>query len=233
MVWRLSKSIAQLEEQIISEYGRIAWLGTKGDSNHSSASDHNGGGITDPNGTIVVRAIDIRHLGGGPDCNKLAKSLMSDSRLKGGGYLIFDGRIWNPSRDSYGVWRTFSGNPHRGHMHVSVSKTKARYDDGSNWDIGGSSSNGYNKGTVTALFCWRGNENEAVELLQIQLKELGYYTGEIDRKYGPKTSDAVLAMRKARGSSAKNGNAYSAWAYSQRDATTSEHYSGNHERCGH
>lgn len=201
MGWRLARSIAALEEQILDGYGRVAWLGTKGDANHSPSSDHNGGGVTDGDGTDVVRAFDIRHLGGGPDCHALAAELMRDRRLDGGGYLIFDRKIWNPDRDQPGRWRAYSGSsPHTGHMHVSVSKRRQLYDDGAAWAIDGTTGG---EGDMAK----RGDTGALVGELMDTLNYFadhwdinpGWYPLVKDEPqpiYGPKVSRAVAQVKK-------------------------------------
>jgi hypothetical protein len=89
------------------------WIG---DPAHASRdSDHN----PEPDGS--VDAIDVTHdPGSGADMNRISEQIKMDSRLRGGGYLIWSGRIWNP--DVSLSWRTYTGsNPHNHHMHVSVS----------------------------------------------------------------------------------------------------------------
>lgn len=54
--------------------------------------------------------------------------------------------------------------------------------------------------------------SEDVELYQLRLRDLGYYKGKIDGWYGPKMAAAVLAARKAVGSSAESGDVISAHA---------------------
>jgi hypothetical protein len=41
-----------------------------------------------------------------------------------------------------------------------------------------------------------GGRDEEIERLQSRLRELGFYDGEVDRKYGPKTKDAVRQMQR-------------------------------------
>lgn len=65
------------------------------------------------------------------------------------------------------------------------------------------------------MFCRKGDTGEAVGLLQIQLRELGHYKGDVDQAYGPKTSAAVLAMRRSVGSSADSGDVYNRYGYHQ------------------
>jgi peptidoglycan hydrolase-like protein with peptidoglycan-binding domain len=46
---------------------------------------------------------------------------------------------------------------------------------------------------------WERNEGYDVYFLQKHLKELGYYTGSLDGKYGPNTTAAVKALQTASG----------------------------------
>lgn len=68
---------------------------------------------------------------------------------------------------------------------------------------------------VTSMFCKLGDQNPNVGALEIQLKYLGHYDGEIDNVYGPKVSAGVLAMRKSTGSGVTNGDDFDRWAYAQ------------------
>lgn len=89
------------------------WIG---DPAHASRhSDHN----PEPDGS--VDAIDITHdPAHGVDCNLLADQVKDDPRIAGGGYVIWNRRIWNPSISR--SWRPYTGsNGHTHHMHVSVS----------------------------------------------------------------------------------------------------------------
>lgn len=88
-------------------------------------SDHN----PDPDGT--VDAVDLTHdPAHGADMAVISKAIVNDPRVA---YVIFNGRIWNPSVSR--SWRPYSGsNPHRTHMHVSVRDS--RQDDASLWPIG-------------------------------------------------------------------------------------------------
>ena len=76
------------------------------------------------------------------------------------------------------------------------------------------------------MFCERGDSGENVILLQVRLRNLDYYTGEIDGDYGPKTSAAVLKMRKDQGSSADSGDKFNEWAIVQLERATIQHYAG-------
>ncbi|WP_372741510.1 N-acetylmuramoyl-L-alanine amidase [Neptunomonas sp.] len=66
-----------------------------------------------------------------------------------------------------------------------------------------------------SMFCRLNDKNDAVGVLQIQLRSLGFYDGKIDNAYGPKTSNALLAARKNVGSSAQSGDHYNEWGYWQ------------------
>lgn len=99
------------------------WLG---DAAHAARhSDHN------PEADGSVDARDFTHdPAHGVDCNLLADQIKDDPRLEGGGYIIWNRRIWNPSVSK--SWRAYTGsNPHDHHMHVSVSD--AGQNDTSPW----------------------------------------------------------------------------------------------------
>src|SRR5690606_3658218 len=69
-----------------------------------------------------------------------------------------------------------------------------------------------------SMFCRLGDEGEAVEHWQLKLRDLGYYkNADIDGKYGPATAAAVLAARRATGSTVKSGDAITAHAKRQID----------------
>lgn len=80
--------------------------GIMGDAAHAARkSDHNTG-----------LAFDLTHDPvNGPDCNALAKEVISDPRVT---YVIWTGRIY---KTRVGKWETYRGvNPHNHHMHVSI-----------------------------------------------------------------------------------------------------------------
>lgn len=99
------------------------WIG---DAAHAARhSDHN----PEPDGSVDARDFthDPAH---GVDCNLLADQVKDDHRLNGGGYVIWNWRIWNP--DIARLWRPYQGtNGHTHHMHVSVSD--AGQNDTSPW----------------------------------------------------------------------------------------------------
>lgn len=111
--------------------------GTIGDARHaSSVSDHN------PDSRGIVHAFDLTHdPAHGVDCNVLADLLVkrvmrgAEFRVK---LIIWDRRIWNPSRSM--TWRPYTGsNPHTKHMHVSILPGAGAENDTSPWwrPIGG------------------------------------------------------------------------------------------------
>lgn len=101
--------------------------GTIGDEAHQRrVSDHN------PDRGGVVRAIDVTHdPRAGADMTVIAEQLRQrrDPRAK---YVIFNRRIASTNTDW--AWRTFTGDPHTQHMHVSVV-ADTRADDMSTWAL--------------------------------------------------------------------------------------------------
>jgi len=114
--------------------------GIRGDADHlarGSDSDHT------PWLHDTYRAFDVDEdlePGGDPGhCARLAEHLRrlgeaGDPRLRGGGYLIYEGRI---AGDVGGwAWRRYPGkNPHRGHLHVSVTRDRAGYTTSAPWGV--------------------------------------------------------------------------------------------------
>lgn len=114
----LAPALAKLRDEIDARAPHRSTVsdGWIGDPAHASRhSDHN----PEPDGS--VDAIDITHdPAHGVDCALLADEIKDDPRLQGGGYIIWNWRIWNP--DIARIWRPYSGtNGHTKHMHVSVS----------------------------------------------------------------------------------------------------------------
>ncbi len=102
--------------------------GTLGDAAHlARKSDHNTGLALDVTNDPV----------NGPPLTELAAALLRDPRTA---YVIFDGRIANPGIKA-GAWRRYTGpNPHRHHLHLSISA--AARDDVAPWDLTGVQANG-------------------------------------------------------------------------------------------
>lgn len=77
-----------------------------------------------------------------------------------------------------------------------------------------------------------GDRGEDVQALQIFLGRLGFDPGARDGVYGPKTSAAVLAMRKSQGSSATSGARVDSWAFVQLSTAFTKKYAGRDGKDG-
>jgi hypothetical protein len=76
-----------------------------------------------------------------------------------------------------------------------------------------------------SMLCSRGDSGPVVGALQLALRELGFLTSDdLDDVYGPKTADAVLAMRRSLGSTATNGDHFNKWAYYQLNDALFRHW---------
>lgn len=218
--WRLAESLVRLRAEVRAVYpGTTFW--TIGDEAHV-VSDHR------PNAASVVCAGDILP-NAGLDLGDFTRHLVRNPHpaLK---YVIYDRRIWSKARASEG-WRRYGGsNPHTGHAHVSVGvgpdgRSTGPYDDTSPWGIAnvghGSAPGGSSGGTPSqnggddVIGLREGDSGERVKGLQATLRYAGYSPGEVDGDYGPKTSAAVLRMRKAQGSNVTTGESFGGWAYAQ------------------
>lgn len=124
MSWRVARTLETLRGEIDKAAPRRnkASDGSIGDAAHSSrTSDHN------PNGAGVVRARDFTHdPAGGLDCFALASHLVGllgkHPGLRGGAYIIWQGRIISTDRLGEG-WRKYTGsNPHNHHLHLSCGR---------------------------------------------------------------------------------------------------------------
>ena len=134
MTWRLSKSAAQLREQLDDSYPERSRKsdGTIGDARHSARkSDHN------PDGNGWVRAIDFTaDLGVGidetADLVEQIRKYAKRSKRKRIAYIIYNGRISSPILNW--KWRKYRGsNQHKVHFHISF--TTLGDEDGSFFDI--------------------------------------------------------------------------------------------------
>lgn len=131
MAWRLAESLVKLRNQInsVAPKRNKASDGTIGDASHSaegSGSQHN------PNAQGVVCAFDITNdPANGMNVQSLADNIAAskDSRVR---YMIFNGQIMVPT-DGGWVWKSFGGDPHRSHLHISVWND---YDNSADWNIG-------------------------------------------------------------------------------------------------
>lgn len=119
--------------------------GTIGDAAHQSRkSDHNPW-IIDSAGVGVVRARDVDEdldgdkANGYMDAKALFEHLLAlaragDERLNGGGYLIYEAKIYSEKNNWQG--RDYTGlNAHKHHLHISFSLNAAGYDSTAPWGI--------------------------------------------------------------------------------------------------
>lgn len=122
MTWRLSKSAAQLREQLDDSYPERSRKsdGTIGDARHSARkSDHN------PDANGWVRAIDFTaDLGVGidetADLVEQIRKYAKRSKRKRIAYIIYNSRISSPILNW--KWRKYRGsNPHKSHFHISFT----------------------------------------------------------------------------------------------------------------
>lgn len=129
MTWRLAKSLEVLRAQLNAAAPNRSTLsdGTLGDAAHAArVSDHN------PNAAGVVTAFDgTQDPAHGADMGKIAEALRKsrDPRIK---YVVYNYRMFSSYAPSW-VWRSYSGDPHTSHMHISV---ETNYDNVKSWDIG-------------------------------------------------------------------------------------------------
>ncbi|HLU44859.1 MAG TPA: peptidoglycan-binding protein, partial [Natronosporangium sp.] len=220
MAWRLARSLETLRDEIRRVApGTTVW--TIGDASHAAgASDHN------PNAAGVVCAIDV--LGDhGLDLADFADHVRTSGHpaLK---YVIYNRRIASAGAG----WRAYHGsNPHTSHVHVSVGRgpdgrSTGPYDDTSPWGLASTSG-----GSMLGLR--EGDSGDRVKVLQYKLYRAGFppIKGDLDRSvdgvYGPATSAAVLACRKAQGSSATHGRVVDYWAVVQIDSALAEARAGS------
>jgi hypothetical protein len=70
-------------------------------------------------------------------------------------------------------------------------------------------------GLERMMFCKLGDKGDAVGALQLKLRALGLYQGDIDKTYGSATSAAVLKARQRVGSTAESGDTFGFYAYWQ------------------
>lgn len=137
MAWRLARGLVSLRDGVNARWPRRDKRsdGTIGDTSHaarSSASDHNAWVLVAGQG--VVRALDIDV--DGIDAAWYAEQLRvlgaaGDARLAGGGYVIYNRRI---TRADFAGWNVYTGtNPHTAHVHTSLSRNAAGFDDPRPW----------------------------------------------------------------------------------------------------
>lgn len=213
MAWRLARSLQTLLGQVntMAPNRSTASDGTIGDPAHAArASRHN------PNRFDVVTALDITH-DPGDNCHihEIADHIRRHPHPQLA-YIISNRRIASGSSAPW-TWRAYHGsNPHSLHAHFAVgvgpdSDPRPPYDSKLPWNLPGAPPS---TGELSML-CDKDDSGPVVAALQVRLKQLGYYNGDIDGDYGPRTSQGVLAMRRSVGSGAKSGDNFSGWAFAQ------------------
>jgi len=145
-IWRTAHSLDVLVHEVdkLAPHRSRVSDGTIGDAAHATRlSDHNPWVILA--GIGIVRARDFtQDPAGGLDCDRLAHELVELMKaghpaLKSGAYIIWDGKILSFDRLDEG-WRPYThGDPHTGHLHLSVSgpttRTPPGYDSTRPWKI--------------------------------------------------------------------------------------------------
>lgn len=137
MAWRLARALVSLRDGVNARWPQRdkASDGTVGDVAHkakASSSDHNP--WVKVAGLGVIRAFDADV--DGIDAGWYAEQLRllgaaGDNRLARAGYVIFNGRI---TRSNWSGWSIYTGtNPHRAHVHVSLSRDVSGFDDPRPW----------------------------------------------------------------------------------------------------
>jgi hypothetical protein len=197
MSWRLAKSLETLRAQLNQRYPRRDRKsdGTIGDQAHSSrTSDHN----IDSKGRVC--AFDItRDPANGPDLAKMIPLLLADARCK---YVIYQAKIYNPSING-GAARPYTGaNAHKQHLHLSVNQAGA--DDPASWVLPGAPlATSVEKPPAPEpkprQVLKKGMTGGDVPVLQLRLKELGYYSGLVDGDFGPATLKSLQKAQEALG----------------------------------
>lgn len=147
MAWRNCRASVTLADELNARWPNRdkASDGTIGDAAHASRnSDHNPW-VLDRAGIGVVRARDLdEDLDGNPapgymDAKIVFEHLLAlaragDDRLNGGGYLIYEGKIYSEKNN----WqaREYNGpNKHNQHLHISFSRNAAGYDSTAPWGL--------------------------------------------------------------------------------------------------
>lgn len=130
----LAPSLAALFAEVNKAYPKRdrssdGWIG---DPSHAArVSDHNPDWSVPPPRRGVVRAIDVDiddNDSGRSLAEDLVKACVGDPRVW---YVIFNGTIW--SRTYGWVARRYIGNPHTGHVHVSIIHTRKAETDTGKW----------------------------------------------------------------------------------------------------
>lgn len=147
MTWRNCKASITLANEINARWPKRDHEsdGTIGDAAHASRkSDHNPW-VIDAAGIGVVRARDLDEDLDGNKGNGymdakvvfdhlLALARAGDDRLNGGGYLIYEKKIYSERNNWQG--RDYTGsNDHDHHLHISFSLNAAGYDSTAPWGL--------------------------------------------------------------------------------------------------
>lgn len=146
MAWRNCKASITLADEMNARWPKRDREsdGTIGDAAHASRqSDHNPWVIDAGIGVVRARDVDEDLDGnksnGYLDAKVLFEHLLAlaragDDRLNGGGYLIYEGRIYSEKNNWQGREHT-GPNAHAHHLHISFSRNKAGYDSTAPWGI--------------------------------------------------------------------------------------------------
>lgn len=199
MAWRVANSLIRLRDQANERFPtrNKSSDGTIGDASHRSRSSDHNPWVQDA-GRGVVTALDLTHdPKSGMDTHKLAEHLRvkRDRRIK---YVISAGRIFSSQTKPW-QWRKYTGsNGHYSHMHVSVSSSKALYDNTAAWDLPSSQPEPNAPEPQVDLPSGRpvlrvGAKGEAVRTVQTLLMV------KADGKFGATTQIAVRAFQRGAG----------------------------------
>lgn len=191
--WRLARSLGRLRTQIDDKFPGRSKLadGTIGDAAHrarGSASDHNAWIKLGNLG--IVSALDLTHdPKKGVDTYALAEHLRltCDRRIK---YVISARRIFSSTNQPW-VWRSYSGTPHTGHIHISVVTNPALFDDNRDWGVAWGISIDIGADPARDVLR-RGSHGEDVRVLQSLLSPP---LTVVDGIFGPHTEAAVRAFQ--------------------------------------
>ena len=203
--WRPAKSLQQLFKDLdaIAPGRSRVTDGLIGDKNHHPPSDH----IPDqwmatwptPGPFGVVHAADVTHdPADGADMAIVSEQLRAarDPRTK---YIIFNRRIAS-ARENW-VWREFTGDPHSGHMHISVNAGPIA-DDISSWRLQPGDDVIHDDIEPTSGEIVPGQRGEDVLELQLLLIRIGLIrdtAGNRDRHYGDETVKVIKRFQRANG----------------------------------
>lgn len=198
--WKLAPALTTLFAEINKKWPNRdkSTDGTIGDAAHSSRdSEHNPN--DDPHDSVpdgLVTAGDIDK--DGINVNLLLNTLIGDDRVW---YVIHNRTIWSRT---YG-WkaRAYTGsNPHIGHIHVSLTQSKAQVNSTKTWGLGKAAAPKppatkpkYEKLSAGVKV---GKRHAQVPLLQRSLIKAGYgpIRGSVTTFYGPETVKAVERFHK-------------------------------------